>query len=190
MGSLRWLLSVLALLAMTLTCPGWPGPVPKEEPVPNELPRSWSLEEIAKATPPLATKGRVYVLAWSVLQDDRPLRVENCLALRVLDKDDGHGRWCLAHLVRHPADDKPEWRVSFSHILGARGTKSLTGTWVFHDKRFKKKPGNKEIYTSFSAEEVDWSFDQTKGYRFVGCAVCEKSWLAAIGEKPTQFFGR
>src|SRR5262249_795195 len=58
--------------------------------VPNELPRSWSLGEIAAQTPPYGTGGRVYVLAWKVVEDDRPLRVESCLVLKVLDADDGH----------------------------------------------------------------------------------------------------
>src|SRR5688572_16148480 len=53
-------------------------------PVPNELPRAWSLEEIALQMPPFETPGRVYVLAWSIVEDERPLRVERCLALKVL----------------------------------------------------------------------------------------------------------
>src|SRR5262249_22294025 len=159
MRGMRCFFSVPVVLALSVACTVLSGAKPKDESVPNELPRSWSLEEIAKATPPLGTEGRVYVLAWSVLQDDRRLRVESCLALRVLDKDDGHGRWCLAHLGRHPKDNKPEWQLAFSHILGAQDAKSLTGKWVFHQKWFKKKPGNKEIYASFSVEEVDWSFD-------------------------------
>jgi hypothetical protein len=28
------------------------------------------------------------------------------------------------------------------------------------------------------------------GWRFVGCGVCEENWRAALGEKPTRFFGR
>jgi hypothetical protein len=160
---------------------------PEVKSVPNELPRSWSLEEIAKETPPYGTEGRVYVLAWKIIEDDRPLRVESCLVLKVLDKNEGYE---LAHLYRHPADKKPEWQLSMTHVSGEKGTKYYPGLWIHHCERFKDRPGNKELYASLSVEGVGWTFDQEKGWRFVGCGVCEKSWAEAIGEKPTRFFGK
>ena len=45
----------------------------------DELPGSWKREEIEKATPPYGAGGRVYVLAWKIVEDARPLRVESCL---------------------------------------------------------------------------------------------------------------
>jgi hypothetical protein len=165
----------------------WMATCPREQPVLNELPRSWSLEEIAKETPPYGTEGRVYVLAWKVVEDDRPLRVESCLVLKVLSK---RGGYSLAHLFRHPADKKPTWRLAMTHVTGEKGTKYYPGLWLFHARRFKERPGNKELYAALSLEEVNWTFEQEKGWRFVGCGVCEKSWQEALGEKPTRFFGR
>jgi hypothetical protein len=181
--------SIAALTALSFGGASWLGACPKVEPIPNELPRSWSLEEIAEATPPCATKSHVYVLAWKVMEDDRPLRVESCLALRVLDEDDGDGRWCLAHLYRHPSDKRPEWRLSSSHLRGGKKAGKF-GLWISHYKCFKVRPTNKVIYASFSSEELNWSFKQPEGYGFVSCAVCEKNWEAVVGEKPTRFFGR
>lgn len=162
---------------------------PDDEVVPNELPRAWDIEQIAKGAPP-QVPSRVYVLAWAVMEDERPFRVERCLVLRVLDKDDGFGRWHLNHMYRHPHDKVPAWRQSVSHFSYPMGHKYFPGLWVAHYKRFKQKPTNKDIYASFGVEEVDWSFGQPDRFKFVSCAVCEKSWEAAIGEKPTQFFGR
>lgn len=73
------------------------------------------------------------------------------------------------------------------HVSGAPGTKYFPGLWIHHCKRFKERPGNKEIYAALS-EEVGWSFEQDHGWRFVACAVCEKSWEEAIGERPERFF--
>ena len=64
------------------------------------------------------------------------------------------------------------------------------GRWIHHSKTFKKKLENKELYAALSFSDVDWSFGQEKGWKFVGCGVCEQSWLEAIGEKPTIFFGQ
>ena len=131
-----------------------------EAPASNELPRSWSLEEIARATPPYGVADPVYVLAWEVIEDERPLRVERCLVLKVLEEDDQYGRWCLAHLCRRPDDEKPEWRLSTIHVLGEKGTKYWPGLWISRAKRFKQKPTNKELYAALPSEDVGWSFDR------------------------------
>jgi hypothetical protein len=186
----RHLTCYLALLLLGSIVPAGYAQEKAKKTIPNELPRSWSFEEIVKATPPSGVKDPVYVLAWSVTEDDRPCRVESCLVMRILEKDDGYGRWCLAHLYRHPDDKKPEWRVSMIHVSGEKGTKYYPGLWIHQCMRFKEKPGNKELYAALPTEEVRWSFDQEKGWRFVSCGVCEKSWQEAIGEKPTRFFGK
>jgi hypothetical protein len=175
---------VFVLLSAT-----WATAFSQERPVPNELPPTWSLEEIAKATPPSGTEGRVYVLAWKVMEDDRPVRTETCLALRVLENNEGY---CLAHLyLWRPVGKKPVWTLSMIHVAGEKGTKYYPGADILHAKRFKNRPSNKELYAAISSEEeVGWSFEQDKGWKFVSCAVCEKSWHEAIGEKPTRFFGR
>ncbi len=177
-----------AVAAALFICASWPSAHAQEKPVPNELPRNWTLEEIAKEMPPHGADGRVYVLAWTITEDDRPLRVESCLVLKALDKNGGY---CLAHLFRHPAEKEPKWQLSRTHVLGEEGTKyGVAGLWLLHSKRFDDRPGNKALYAALSFEEVNWSFELEKGWKFVSCGVCEKSWQEAIGEKPTKFFGR
>jgi len=107
--------------------------------------------------------------------------------LKALDKNEGYS---LAHLYRHPAEKEPKWQLSRLHVSGEEGTIYFPGLWISHCKRFKNRPGNKELYASLSWEDVGWSFGQEKGWKFVSCCVCENNWLAVIGETPTQFFGR
>jgi hypothetical protein len=185
-----WHIDAFLLVGVCAFCAAVPAHDKPPKPVPNELPRSWSLDEIAKATPPSGADGKVYVLAWAVRQDERPFRVESCLVMRVLDKDDGSGRWCLAHLYRHPAAKDPQWQVSTIHVTGGKGTKYYPGLWIRQAMRFKERPGNKALYAGLVTEDVEWSFENDKGWKFVGCLVCEQSWQEAIGEKPTRFFGR
>jgi hypothetical protein len=183
----RWCAVVSTLLVTVVPCSSL---TTQRRTVPNELPRSWSLDEIAKEAPPYRAEGRVYVLAWKVVEDDRPLRIESCLVLKVLDGESDTGRWCLAHLYRHPADAKPEWKLSFTHVSGKRGTKYFPGLDLLHVKRFKEKPGNKEVYGALGFEEVNWTFELAKRWKVIGCGICERSWKDAVGEKPTRFFGR
>lgn len=159
----------------------WTAPARPEKAVPNELPCAWSLEEIAKEAP---GDGRLFVLAWKIVEDARPVRAESCLVLRVIGKNEGY---CLSHLYRDPAAKKPEWEIMMTHVLDNFHS---AGRWVMHCTDFKKKPSNKEIYAALSREDVEWTFAQEEGWRFVACGVCEKSWQEAIGEKPTRFFGR
>ena len=188
-------LAIFALCTFSFACPRMKFVKPKSVPikpvtskaVPNELPRSWSIEEIGKESPPYGAEGRVYVLAWQILEDDRPMRVESCLVLQIFEKEQ---EYTLSHLYRHPDAKKPEWQLSMTHVSGEKGTKYYPGLWLFHAKRFKARPTNKDIYRALSMEEVNWRFELEKGWRFVGCGVCEKSWEEAIGERPTRFFGR
>jgi hypothetical protein len=173
--------STIGLIAATLALAAGP-----PAGVPDELPRAWSLEEIAKATPPFGVRGRVYPLAWKVVEDDRPLRVESCLVL----KDDGEGRWTLTHLYRHPMAKDAAWRLSEIHVTGEPGTKYYPGLDILHVKRFAARPGNKDVYAALGLEGLGWKFGPEDGWRFVGCGVCEENWRAALGEKPTRFFGR
>src|SRR5262245_43512227 len=82
---------------------------------PDKLPDSWNLEEIAERTLPYGHKGTegVYVLAWQI-QDRKGWKLESCLVMRVLEEDDGRGRWCLTHLYRHPGG---KWDISKVHAL-------------------------------------------------------------------------
>ena len=127
------------------------------------------------------------MLAWKFTEDERPLRVDSLLVLKVLEKNEGSH---LAHLYRHPTDEQPEWQLAMTHVSGEKGTKYDPGLMLFHDKAFQKKPGNKELYAALSPEEVNWTFELEEGWKCVSCGVCEKNWQEAIGEKPTRPFVR
>jgi hypothetical protein len=155
-----------------------------EDPIPNELPRSWSLEEIALQMPPLEPAGRVYVLAWSIIEDERPVRVEECLAVKVF----ADGRHSFAHLYRRPDQPEAGWQIAATHVA-ADDPVNRPGRFIMHTKLFPKRPTNRQVYEACRLEELDWKFNLEDSWRFVGCGVCEQSWLAVIGEKPTRFFG-
>jgi hypothetical protein len=174
---------------LLLSCTAWAAESRPAVCVPNEVPRSWSRKEIHEAALPPAS-GAAYVLAWQIVEDERPLRVESCLVLTLTKNEKGKQVWCLTHLYRHPAEEKPRWRLSMSHLTGAKGTKYWPGLWLWHYKQFNSRPSNKEVYAALSPEEVNWSFTLDTGWRYVSCGVCEKTWQAALGEKPTRFFGR
>src|SRR5262249_55407689 len=142
----------------------------------NELPSSWNLADIDKAILPKSAKGRLYVLAWHIMEDHRPLRVESCLVLKELD--DGY---CLVHLYRHSPEWNPAWKQSMIHVMGEPGTKNFPGMWYWGYKCFKERPGNKEVYASLGWDEVNWSFKLEKGWRCINCCVCTKAWQEATG---------
>jgi hypothetical protein len=197
MGSIRSLLSRFVALAMLLVgalsaAAAEPGAPQSQQPEPqaqqavaNELPRTWSLDEIALQMPPFETPGRVYVLAWSILEDERPVRVESCLALKVL----ADGRHAFAHLYRRPDQPESGWQIAMTHVAGDT-PETRPGLIVHHTKLFDRRPTNRELYAALGLKELGWKFELENSWRFVGCGVCEQSWLAAIGEKPTRFFGK
>lgn len=166
-------------------------PVSAAEPKSEQagLPAGWKLTEIEKEMPPYGADGKVYVLAWKIAEDDRPLRVESCLVLKVLPDESEEGRWCLAHLYRHPLAKEPKWELSMTHVTGEPGTKYFPGLDIMHVERFKAKPNNKTIYGALDFELVNWKFELENDWKLVGCGVCEDAWQAAIGERPTKFFG-
>jgi hypothetical protein len=151
--------------------------------VPNELPRNWKMADIAAAAYP-ARGGRVYVLAWQIQQDDRPLRVESCLVVKV--SGDGK-KYTLTHLYRHPDDKEPKWKLSMLHAIGEAGH---AGRLYLHSMTFDGRPGNKELYAALKSLDVFWQWEPGSGCQFIGCGVCEASWQAITKEKPTRFFGK
>ena len=163
------------------------GARPKDA-APSELPRGWDLAEIEEAAPPYGAGGRVSVLAWKVVEDDRPLRVETCLVLKDLGGEAKDRRWCLAHLYRHPLDKDPAWRLPPVWVSPPAPLGPEKAVVVDHFKRLKAKPGNKDVYDALG--DVQWRFELEKGWKLVGCGVCEKTWEAATGERPTRFFER
>jgi hypothetical protein len=162
---------------------------PPENVEPDELFPGWTHSEIAEAAPPYGADGPVYVLAWKVA-DFNDRRVEICLALRVLDKDDGLGRWSFSRLGRFPLED-PRWRVTEMHVQEPDVNYPLAGRWESHNIRLKALPQDHELDEVL--EKMNWTFDLTKeaqriGFQVIASQVCENQWQQAFGHKPTRAF--
>jgi len=98
------------LLALTLAAPA-----PKELPFAlrtDPPPKEWRLEEINDGLPYRWEKGKVHVLAWEVIADDRPHQYTQILVLKRFDQptEKGGHLWVLAHLFRDPKDQQWPWR--------------------------------------------------------------------------------
>ncbi len=144
----------------------------------TDLPEGWKLDEIASAAKSVADL--TYVLAWKIEEDDRPLRVENCLVLCQLEK----GRWSLMALFRHPKDEKPEWEQSRVHVTPEDPRRR--GGYVWLSRTFDKRPSNKEVYDFM--DEFRWRLGADEGFKLLGGKVCADTWEAVIKEKPTRLF--
>jgi hypothetical protein len=184
--SIAIICSLLVLLAVDIRASS---DGPAKDSSPNEVPRSWDIKEIEKAAPPFGDVdgARIFVLAWQVREDDRPLRVESCLVLKDLGRESEAGRWCLSHLYRHPLGKQKTWQLAPIWVSPPPPLGPEKPVVINHFKRLKNKPTNKEIYGT--TKEIQWKFSLDEGWNWVSCSVCEKSWEAAIGEKPTRYFG-
>jgi hypothetical protein len=160
----------------------------KAETLINDFPKSWNLDEIAKATPPFGHDEKVSLLVWKITEEEGS-RSQSCIVLRLLDKDDRSGRWCVAHLYWDFSAEKPKWRLSRMHVSGEKGTEDFPGRWILHSKRFKTKPNNKELYDALKSVDIHWNFVIPIEEKFVACGVCEQNWKEFTGEMPTEFFG-
>jgi hypothetical protein len=156
---------------------------------PCGIPASWDLKAIEQVMPPYATPGRVHVLAWKVVEDDRPLRIESALVLKVMTEGKG-ARALLAHLYRWPKEKDPEWQLAQTHVTGEPGSVEWPGLMLTHVKDFKTRPKNRDIYAALVPREVNWSFEREEGWKVLGSGICQAVWLEAIGENPTRSFGR
>lgn len=174
-------------LVMTLASLAFaPAPLPRPDRGrgADVFPAGWSPSEIAEATPPYGADGHVHVLAWQVREDKRPLRVETCLVLKDLGKDDGHGRWCLAYLYRHPHLEAPAWQVPLVFPPPVRKGRAVPAVPEYC-KRFTDRPGNEDV--SRFLKGVRWKSRWDDDWKLLGGAVCARAWRSAIGEQPPSF---
>src|SRR5262245_30489759 len=105
---LRTLLLLPALGPPTLRFAWSPSAVPTEEPA-----KRWDLTRIAVAAPPRSDDGPTHILAWKIVEDDRPWCVESCLVLKQLQQaTKDQGRWMIASLTRVPAEGS-DWDIEW-----------------------------------------------------------------------------
>jgi hypothetical protein len=60
--------------------------------------------------------------------------------------------------------------------------------WVSQSARLRGPVNNAALYAAL--DRVDWSFEKGRSPDLIGRRVCERSWEAAIGEKPARFYGQ
>jgi hypothetical protein len=79
------------------------------------MPKEWKLEEINDGLPYRWEPGEVHVLAWEVIEDDRPWKVTQALVLKRFDKptEKGGHRWVLAQVYQQTRDAERPWATPF-----------------------------------------------------------------------------
>jgi hypothetical protein len=151
-----------------------------------ELPPDWRLEDIDRAMPPYNPGGTTYVLAWKIVEDERPFRVEQCLALKHTDQA-SDGRWVIASLYRHPGRGlRNLWEVSVLSAAPDLDFKERTKLQL--SRTFKSRPGNEEVYAFMDG--CRWDLSAEPGFKLIDGRVCERTWQAGVGERPTKNFPR
>jgi hypothetical protein len=157
-----------------------PSPKVEEE---SELPEGWRLDEIDKAMPPYSAGGTTYVLAWKIVEDDRPLRVEQCIALKHINETGGGDQWVLASLYRHPKL-RNLWEVAT--LAAAPDPAFKERTEIRQRQFFLARPNNREVYATMDDWRWNLGADADKDFKLVAGRVCERAWQAGVGQKPTK----
>jgi uncharacterized protein (TIGR03067 family) len=149
----------------------------------KEMPKGWRLDDIADAAPPRGDAGPTHVLAWKIVKDDRPLRLEYCLALKELKKPTkDRGRWVLASLVRNPAKGE-EW--NFVTIWISPDPDFKNPPFIMYIEEYKDRPKNAEIYRFM--DKYRWTLGSGDGWDLIDGGVCA-AWEKVVREKPTRSF--
>jgi hypothetical protein len=156
---------------------------PKASVTTKEVPNAWRSEDIADAAPPRSDDGPTHVLAWKIIEDDRPLRLEYCLVLKELkNPTKDQGRWVISSLVRNPAKGK-EW--NFVTIWISPDPEFKNPPLIMHVEELKARPKNAEIHRF--VDKYGWILGAERDWKLIDGGVCE-AWEKVAGEKPTRPF--
>lgn len=113
MYGMQTLISTLSVALLFLVSP-------QKAPAPTETLCSWGAKEIGKQAPPYGVEGRVYVLAWKLIEDERPLRVDSLLVL-------SPGTWHLGEHLGEVENDDLSTDVARSPRRSVSGRELPTG---------------------------------------------------------------
>ena len=113
-------------------------------------PDDWKVNQINEGLPYHWEKGIVHVLAWEVIEDDRPWQWTQILVLKKFDQptENGGHRWVLAQLYRTPEDDKRPWQAPMRippPVLPGEKLPPLTDAQVFGHAFFHEPPTDEEV---------------------------------------------
>jgi len=114
------------------------------------LPKDFKAAEVNEGLPYRWESGVVHVLAWEVIEDDRPWKVTQLLVLKRFDKptEEGGHRWVLAQVYRQPEDVERPWTTPFRPPppFPKGETKELpSDAHVFGYEFFAKPPSDVQI---------------------------------------------
>ena len=113
-------------------------------------PKEWRIENINEGLPLRWEKGAVHLLAWEIIEDDRPHRSTQILVLKKFEQptEDGGYSWVLAQLFLNPKDEKRPWsgpcRVPGPLPIGKQLPK-LTDAQLFGYEFYKVSPTDVQI---------------------------------------------
>src|SRR5437867_4296685 len=88
----------------------------KQQPFPlrtDSPPKEWKANQINNGLPLRWEKGVAHVLAWEVIENERPWKFTQVLVLKKFDQptEQGGHKWVLAPLYHHPEDVQWPWQV-------------------------------------------------------------------------------
>jgi hypothetical protein len=155
-----------------------------ERPPASDLPDGWRLQDIHEAMPPNNPGGKTYVLAWKIEEDERPLRLEHCLALKHTEEPGGD-RWVIACLYRQPTL-RNLWQVAVR--AAAPDMAFPERAELRQTEYFTSRPTNQQVYDFI--DFVHWTFGADEDWKLIDGRVCEQTWTSAVGEKPTRDFAK
>ncbi len=116
----------------------------------DPTPKEWHLDRINDGLPYRWEKGTVHVLAWEVVEDDRPWKYTQALVLKRFDQptEKGGNVWLLAHLYHHPDDRQWPWRASMRipppYPVGAK-TPKYSDAQLYGHEFYKQLPTDRQV---------------------------------------------
>ncbi len=154
------------------------GLAPGCAPHPDPISAGW--DTAAMVTPALQT-GQIaeeyHLLAWTIIEDNRPLYVESALVW-IRGKRGEEPFWMLAHVYRHPREESHAVGWSLSRVYDAPQIATKT---------FYYPPTDLEIDAFL--KDTGWSFDANSGFRLLDRGLCTQAWKAVTGRPPRAYFG-
>jgi hypothetical protein len=120
------------------------------------------------------------MLAWKVIEDERPLRVHYCILWIRLNNPN---EWVLVNVARNRYSLQP-WSP-WSRIRQTYFTSDMANPFLFYPfwiKFFDHSPTTPEIETFLVANQ--WS--SLEGFKLVDGEICTKAWKNVTGEEPQK----
>lgn len=132
-----------------------------------------SAQSISKSLKSMSVR-ESYLLAFKVIEDDRPLYVEQALIAEQLDD----GKWRLSSVYRHPRENGGSpisWHLSVVFDADQSPTQV-----------FDHRPSEAQVDAFL--KHAWWTFQADHDFRLLKGQVFEATWEKALGYKPKHTF--